>query len=261
MRIPSSSALLLALMLTASLVPRPGRALELVLNTQDFAPFTYAIDGVVSGPASDVIRRVCKEMDATCKINLLPWNRAQDEVRTGKAHGMFVIGWNEKRAKWVHFSPPMINTEYGFFVRADNPLSYKQISDVEGYSVGVYGPSNTANSLDKLKKQMEAQNLRPIGIDMRPDDEAGFKKLALGRIDAVFSNRDVGFALIGKLNLKGAVRYAGPSKRLKYYVGFSLEHNDKSVLERFDEAYVALYRKGVIKEILDRHQIEVSSLE
>ena len=186
-------------------------------------PRLDAIDGFVAGPAAVIIQQVCKEIDATCTINLLPWKRAQEEVRSGKTNGMFVIGWNEKRAKWVHFTPPIMTTEYGFFVKADNPLSYEQFTDVQGYKVGVYGPSNTANSLEKLRKQMQAENLKPIKIDMRPDDESGFKKLSLGRLDAVFSNREAGFALIAKLNLKDAIRYAGQSRRLKYYsFSFSL---------------------------------------
>jgi polar amino acid transport system substrate-binding protein len=110
--------LALALVLGALLAPtRPGGAAELIFNTQDFAPFNYAVNGVVSGPAADVIRRVCADMKTTCTLRLLPWRRAQQEVQEGKAHGMFVIGWNAERAKWLHFSPPLLDTEYGFFVR------------------------------------------------------------------------------------------------------------------------------------------------
>ena len=79
---------------------------ELKFNTQDFAPFSYARDGVVSGPAADIIRAVCSDMQITCSFKLLPWSRAQQEVQEGIAHGMFVIGWNEERAKWLYFSPP-----------------------------------------------------------------------------------------------------------------------------------------------------------
>ncbi len=247
--------------LLVCLIPVSSPAEELKFNTQDFAPFNYEIDGVVSGPAADIIRRVCQEMDITCAFKLLPWKRAQREVKNGDANGMFIIGWNEKRAKWVHFTPPIMNTEYGFFVNNDNSLKYKHFSSIEGYTVGVYGPSNTANSLNKIKVKMENENLKPIKIDMRPDDEAGFKKLALARLDAVFSNRDVGHALIAKLGLQGKIRYAGASRSLKYYIGFAQEHNDKVVLEKFDATYLELYKRGVIKTILDRYQMELAEIK
>jgi polar amino acid transport system substrate-binding protein len=247
--------------LLVCLIPASSPAEGLKFNTQDFAPFNYEIGGVVSGPAADIIRRVCEKMDITCTFKLLPWRRAQQEVKSGEANGMFIIGWNEKRAKWVHFTPPIMNTEYGFFVNNDNSLKYKQLSDIEGYTVGVFGPSNTATSLNKIKGEMAKEGQKPIKIDMRPDDEAGFKKLALARLDAVFSNRDVGHALIAKLGLQGEIRYAGASRSLKYYIGFAQDHNDKAVLEKFDATYLELYKRGVIKKILDRYQMELSQIE
>ncbi|GIX48214.1 MAG: hypothetical protein KatS3mg131_2425 [Candidatus Tectimicrobiota bacterium] len=105
------------------------QAAELKFNTQDFFPFNYAIDGVVSGPVADLIRKVCDEIQITCSFRLLSWKRAQEEVRLGLVHGMFVIGWNAERAKWLYFSPPLLVTEYGFFVRDDNPLQFKDVAD------------------------------------------------------------------------------------------------------------------------------------
>src|SRR5712691_9227977 len=115
-----------ALSLTAAAVT------QLTFNTQDFAPFNYEVNGVVSGPAADVIRKVCAEMKIDCPMTLLPWRRAQQEVEEGKINGMFVIGWNAERAKSLYFSPPLLETEYGFFVRDDNPLKFRQNADVKG---------------------------------------------------------------------------------------------------------------------------------
>jgi polar amino acid transport system substrate-binding protein len=233
----------------------PAAAAELILNTQDFAPFNYETGGVVSGPAADVIRRVCADMKVTCTMRLLPWRRAQQEVQEGKAHGMFVIGWNAERAKWLHFSPPLLNTEYGFFVREDNPLRFQQNADVKGYTVGVFGPSNTSTALEKIKAEVG-----DLTIDMTPDDEAAFKKLALGRVQAVFSNRDVGYGLIRKLGLSG-VRYTGRQQSLKYYIGFSQQHTDRQLVDRFNATFRTLHRQGVITEILGRHRMDSAALE
>jgi polar amino acid transport system substrate-binding protein len=233
----------------------PAAAAELILNTQDFAPFSYEVDGAVAGPAADVIRKVCGEVKAACTLRLLPWRRAQQEVQEGKAHGMFVIGWNAERAKWLHFSPPLLSTEYGFFVREDNPLTFRHNADVKGYTVGVYGPSNTATALEKIKAE-----INDITIDMTPDDEAAFKKLSLGRVQAVFSNRDVGFDLVRKLAVPN-VRYAGRQQSLKYYIGFSKKSTDTQVVEEFNAAFRTLHRQGVIREILSRYRMDAAALE
>ncbi len=257
MKITRISLLSIGLLCVA---PIPSWSQELKFTTQDFPPFSYNINGVVSGPAVDIIRRVCAEMNTECGFRLLPWTRAQQQVRNGEANGMFVIGWNEKRAKWLHFTPPIMNTEYGIFVNKANSLKFEKLSGIAGYKVGVYGPSNTSNSLEKIRAKMAKDGLKAISIDMRPDDESGFKKLALGRLDAVFSNRDVGHALIAKLGLKDNIRYSGSQRKLKYYIGFSMAYNDKKVLETFDAAYRKLHKSGEVKRILDMHSMEVPEL-
>ncbi len=249
-------AMCLVVALTTLLAPaRSAGAADLIFDTQDFAPFSYEVNGVVSGPAADVIRRVCTDMKITCDMRLLPWRRAQQEVEDGKAHAMFLIGWNAERAKWLHFSLPMVNTEYGFFVREDNPLKFTQTSDVKGYVVGVFGPSNTATSLAKIKAEVG-----DLTIDMTPDDESAFRKLSLGRVKAVFSNRDVGYDLAKKLGITN-IRYSGRQQSLKYYVGFSQKFTDKKLVDQFNATYRALHKQGVIQEILGRYRMDAAAPE
>lgn len=228
---------------------------ELKFNTQAFTPFNYEIDGVVSGPVADIIRKICKEMKISCSFRLLPWTRAQKEVKEGKSHGMFVIAWNKKRAEWLYFTPPILNTEYGFFVRDDNPLEFKQVSDIKGYKVGVYGPSNTSESLEKIKAK-----IKDLTIDLRYNDESGFKKLSIGRVSAVYSNRDVGYAMIKKIGLKD-IRYAGPHRKLKYYIGFSQQFNDKKIVDRFNATFLDLHKRGVVQNILKKYFMEPAEIE
>lgn len=248
--------LILLLAVGAALAwPACGLAAELILNTQDFAPFSYEVNGVVSGPAAHVIRRVCADIKVECPTRLLPWRRAQQEVEEGKAHGMFLIGWNAERAKWLHFSPPLLVTEYGFFVREDNPLVFRQNADVKGYTVGVFGPSNTATALEKIRG--EVKDLR---IDMTPDDESAFRKLALGRVDAVFSNKAVGFDLLRKLAIT-KVRYTGRQQSLKYYIGFSQKATDKKLVDQFNASFQSLHKQGAIREILAKYGMEAAPPE
>lgn len=229
---------------------RPVGAADLIFNTQDFAPFSYLANGVVSGPAAEIIRRVCADMKIVCSIRLLPWRRAQQEVEEGAAHGMFVIGWNAERAKSLFFSPALLSTEYGFFVRNDNPLVFKQNNDVKGFTIGVYGPSNTATALEKIRD--EVKNLT---IDLTPGDEAAFKKLSLGRVNAVFSNKDVGNDILRKLDIKN-IRYAGRQQALKYYIGFSQKFTGKKIVDQFNATFRSLYERGVIQEILARYRMD-----
>ena len=239
-----SSVCLLAAFLTL-----PAHAEELVFNTQDFAPFSFLSGENVKGPAATIISRVCEAEKFDCAFRLLPWKRAQTEVRNGQANAMFVIGRNAEREEWLHFSPAIITTEYGFFVQKTNPVVYETIKDIRGFTVGVYGPSNTSRSLEKIRDE-----LGDLTIEMKANDEGGFRKLSLGRVDAVFSNRDVGNGLVARLGLKN-IRYAGAQRSLNYFIGFSKAHNDTDVVKRFNSRLKDLVSDGSINKILSTYNM------
>jgi len=194
-------------------------------------------------------------MEATCTFELLPWKRATIQAEEGNANALFLVGWSEERAQWLNFSHPLIETEYGFFVHKDNSLVYSDPGNLKGYHVGVYGPSKTSTSLEKL-----SQKTPDLTIDMTPDDESAFKKLSGGRVNAVYSNKDVGLAMIIKLKLDN-IRYAGKDKPLKYYIGFVKKSTDVKLVERFNNAYKKLLYQNVISEILKKHSLTLAKLE
>ncbi|MDE1465250.1 substrate-binding periplasmic protein [Spartinivicinus poritis] len=239
-----------------------AQANTLIFNTQDFPPFNYEINNVVEGPAAEVIRTVCDMQGFSCKFNLLPWRRAQNEVKNGNANAMFVIGWNKARAEWLYYSPPLMQTEYGFFVRKNNNLTYLDSKDIAGYKIGVFGPSNTSNSLNKIKESMASKGIKPIDIKMVSDDVNIFKMLddPNRNLKGVYSNKDVGLAIINQVKLKN-IRYAGAQKKLKYFIGFSKKYTDKKLVDKFNHGLTELHKSGKLQEILSKFHMEAASLE
>ena len=217
---------------------------DLVFYTQEFAPFNYSENGDVKGPAKAVIETVCQAASLSCSFKALPWGRAQSDVKSGEAHGLFVIGWNEGRAKWLHYSPPLMTTEYGFFVHSDDLDKISSLDDFNSRTVGVFGPSNTSKSLEKLQK-----SLTSMKISMTADDIAGFKKLEAKRVDAVFSNREVGLDMVKKLGLKN-VKYVMKQRELNYFIGLSKEFTDQELVDRFNGKFTELYETGEIPTVL-----------
>jgi polar amino acid transport system substrate-binding protein len=226
---------------------------ELVLDTQDFAPYSYLENGQVSGPAASIIKQVCAEMNTKCELRMQSWTRAQYNVRNGKANGLFVLAKNKERAEWLYFSVPIFQAEYGIFVRESDTLTLTDVSQLKGYMVSVYGPSNTARQLELIHDKVPEMK-----IDMRPDDIVGFKKLYHGRNDAVFSNKDVGWTIVKNHKLKG-IRYAGTYKKTFYYIGFSKKLTDEKTVKAFNANYMKLYNNGTIKTIL--HTYDMSPLD
>jgi polar amino acid transport system substrate-binding protein len=227
----------------------PLFAIHLSFTTQNLEPFSYQSNTGPAGPSVDIARAICDEMQADCIIDLYPWRRAYYEVKRARANGIFFIGKNPAREKWLKFSPPIVQTEYGFFVNKTNPLIYKNPDDIQGYIVGVFGPSNTSASLREIKIEMVN-----FYIDMEDNDEAGFRKLSVNRVNAVYSNRDVGYSLIHKLGLKN-IRYAGAHCKLFYYFAFNPKLTPNNWIDQFNETYRSLYRSGKIHQILKEYKM------
>jgi hypothetical protein len=143
---------------------------------------------------------------------------------------------------------PIIETEYGLFVRDNNPLDFKQIESLDQYTIGVYGPSNTSLSVRKIENTLRSRGLN-VNVKEMKDDKPLFTELAHSSGHyAVYSNRDVGKTIISGLGL-GNIRYAGVHKKLLYYVGFSKELVDETLVDRFNKAFIKLQDQGVIQEI------------
>lgn len=230
-----------------------AQAQTLRFVTQHFPPFSYESGGAVAGPAAEIISEACRSMGVTCEFSLLPWIRAQEMVKNGRAQGMFVIGRNPEREGWLYYSPPLFRSEYGFFIKLGDPLQYKSIEDLKGLTVGVYGPSNTSAALMEIRRQLSGKLL----IDMTPDDESALRKLSYGRIRAVFSNRDVGLAKLKEMGLRN-VAYAGAYESVDYYVGFSMAHTDVELVGRFNEALWEMAHDGRMERIAAKYGVEAA---
>ena len=217
---------------------------KLTFSTHSFPPFSHVQDNKVVGPFVDIIDAVCQEIDLDCEYHNMPNRRSKQTLKSGAVNANFPLGWNKDRDAWLWFTIPLMKTEYGFFSRAGGTLKYTRLEDIEGMRVGVFGPSNTSHSLEKIREQMKAQGLKPIQIDMHPNaDGTGLKKVAAGRLQFYNVSVDV-------------VWYAGKQKELDYFAGFAKEHNYKAVIDKFNSAARKLSNEGVIAKLLAKYDID-----
>lgn len=229
---------------------------KLTFNTQNFAPFSYLIKGKVEGPVVEIIQQACEEANLDCKFQLLDWATAQKQVKEDEADGLFVIGWNARRTQWLHYSDPLIETEYGFFSPKNANRNYKKLKDFEGRKVAVYGPSNTSVSLNRLNSQLNSR----IKIALQPNTDAVFRQLVSDRsVNAAYSNRDTGRAHLARMGMKN-VAYVKSHKKLLYYVGIS-KNVPLKIVNRFNLALRKLHRDGSVQEILGLYGLTAAASE
>jgi polar amino acid transport system substrate-binding protein len=228
---------------------------KLVFSTFSFPPFSYSEGSQVKGPFVEIIDAICEEMRYQCTYEFMPNRRAKLTLENGSVNGNFPLGWNAGRDKWLWFTIPLMRTEYGFFARSDSHLTYRTLEDIQGMTIGVFGPSNTANALEQIQKKMKAEGLKPIQIEMHPNaDGTGIKKVAAGRYPLYYVNYDVGVREIAEANVAN-VKYIGKERELLYFAAFAKKHNDKRSVDKFNRAAIKLANDGVIAKLLARYGI------
>jgi len=249
--------IIIALISISSIINSSAKEIKLYFNTQEFPPFNYSKNNKAAGPVVEILNRVCKKIDIKCVSRVLPWRRAQKEVAAGLADGLFVVGHNKSRDIWLNFSLPIITTEYGFFVLKSNNTKYKSLEDIEGYKIGVFGPSNTSDSLKKINKQLSMENKDSIIIRESHDDILVFKQLNTQRrgLQAVYSNKDVGHELIHKYKLDN-LKYLGKQKELNYFIAFSKYTVSKEVVDMFNEVILNMHHNKELQDILSKYNLK-----
>lgn len=233
---------------------------KFVFSTHDFAPFFYYNGKRFTGPFFEIVNEACGILKAKCVFKHYPNRRAKHMLKNNLVHGSFPFGWNREREKWLYFSIPLVTSEYGFFVRSDSKLDFHQLHQLENYKVGVFGPSNTSNSLQKLRQQMIGQNQVPFNIDMHPNAKgAGILKLAAKRFDTYYSNKALGEFHIKRLNL-GNIHYAGTQKQVDYFIVFSRYNNQKPEVKRFNRSLIRLHQRGFIQQVLKKYDLQPAAI-
>jgi len=222
---------------------------ELIFNTQEFKPFSYQDSGNNLGVGVEIVQSVCKKAGLDCKLNFYPWTRAQKGVEEGQADGLFILAKTPEREKWLTFTESLIESEYALFVPKDDTKNYSSAKEFTGKKIGVYGPSGTSASLEKMAAEVEG-----ITIDQSVDDIAAFKKLNIKRVDAAYSNKDVGLMLIKDLTLD-QVKYAFGHKKIVYYIAFNKNSAKQPAIDKFLKGVADFKKSGELKKLLDKYHM------
>ncbi|WP_421903054.1 substrate-binding periplasmic protein [Maridesulfovibrio sp.] len=231
----------------------PAKAGSVVsFATQDFYPFSYKKDGKIVGPGAEIIRTTCKNINTDCTLCIQPWRRSVAMAQKGLTHAIFMVGWNKERTEWLTFSPAIIKTEYGFFECSDVPLTYTGPKSLIGKTIGVYGPSNTSHQLEQLAKEAGGH----VRITLTPDALTQFKRLSRCRVDAVYSNREVGQALIREIKAKN-IKY-NSQKKLNYYIAFPKKYVSTGFVKKFSREIKRMKESGELKKILDKYHMQMA---
>lgn len=167
----------------------------------DFPPYV-STDLPEGGSLGALAKRAFAAAGLSVQAIKAPWARAFALAKNGEC--LLLALWrNEERDALFRYTLPVARMQLGFFVRADRHSPLPPDASV-AYQRGSYLPPELADGRYKLN---------PV-VDMRP----AIQMLALGRVEAVFSERASLEYQLGKDNggrIPTGIRWMGPPMEIK----------------------------------------------
>ena len=76
---------------------------KMLLVCEEYPPYQYSENGRVVGIHNDIVEEAAKNLGIKVEIILVPWPRALQMVKTGKADGIFSIFKTKEREEYLYF--------------------------------------------------------------------------------------------------------------------------------------------------------------
>ncbi len=157
---------ILAFLLFTSPLPAETRDAKplLKMTTCNWQPYA-GVNLTNFGFTSDLLSILFSRLGYDTKIDILPWKRAMIMTKQGTYDLAYNAYFSQKRAKDYAFTDPYIHSRVHLCSRQDANVSYKRLSDLKPYRIGVvmgYVNSPEFDQADYLTKDEAVTDLHNL---------------------------------------------------------------------------------------------------
>lgn len=145
---------------------------SIYLVSTNFPPY-YGPDLPNGGVFRQITAEALKRGGHSLKVDWLPWARAVKQAEEGRADGIMGIWHSTEREVYFAYSLPLLSNQLGFYKRADSTISFRELSDLKPYRIGVVRASARPKGLDEAG----------LKIEEATDATSNLRKLDARRID------------------------------------------------------------------------------
>lgn len=233
------------------MIPSLVSAEEITVYGDDsYAPIIYLKNGVPSGIIPEIFKSLESKTGDTYKLSLTPWSRATVESLRTKS-GITNISKNKEREKIYDFSLPIYFDNIQLVVLKGREFKYQKTDDLIGKKIGIATSVAYGDTIDSKI----ASGALTVERDL--SQAARIRKLLHNRIDVAFiGNGDAGLEFI--LNsepdlLKYKDKFVAlpvPLASDPLHLAFDKKLNMKSVLNRFNKAFLKFSKTSEYKKII-----------
>ena len=139
-----------------------------------------------------IVRQALRREGLEVEFSFMPWGRAQEETKAGTWDATAAWGKRADRERDFLLSDNVLTEQWVVLHRSAINLDWQRPEDLTGLRVAAI---KTYTYTPELLAMMADGRLR---VDWSPDALASLRKLAAGRVDIVFLDRQVGCVLIDR---------------------------------------------------------------
>ena len=209
---------------------------KITLATHDLPPYgSYQDDGSFKGVAVDRIYCALDEIDVELNLRVVPWKRAQHEVKKKQIDGFFAGSQNNERDRYAEKSIELADQKWQWYVlnssnwvvNSDSFKKKAKVSSFLGANMQKWLTENAYNIVDTPKDTVDLAEM-----------------LVRGRVDAALANNYVMDAILEQRGLTDKVSsYLLKSKPLYVYFHKEFIENNPNFLRSFNVALFECKKK------------------
>ena len=227
------------------------RAEPLIALDNANPPFMYLENGETKGLYAELLRAVFQRAGVDVDIRGMPWKRALRMGEGGRA-GVGGIYQTAPRLEIFDYSQPIFEEKLIVYARTGSALRFTRLEDLYGMRVGVIRGWSYTEAFDAAAKAGRMQ------MTESSSDEANFRMLASGRLDAVIAIELAGQRILKRLDLLDKVRALEPALSINpTYLVFAKKAQQQQLLQRFDQSLAQMREDGsldaLVQQVVGRH--------
>lgn len=225
---------------------------NLVFAFEELLPWKTRTQGGYGGAYTEIVRELARRAEMTLEFRSCPLKRCLYMLEQGHADVAIGLRDTPERRRYLNF----LKTPYRehssdkvFYILRDQGPDIRSYEDLAKLRIGVTSGATYFEPFDRDTA---------LAKEDVPQTESNFRKLALGRLDAVVVPEDQGEAHVARLALrnkvtKAAYRVPDPSPRS---VAVSKKSVDAATLDKLERAMEGMVRDGTLAALIKRHYYE-----
>lgn len=226
-----------------------SQAEKLYFVEDPWPPYTY---GKVSkaptkGAAVDALKQIFE--NAEIELMLLPWKRAIEIAKAGKADGLMLTIATNEREKYFVFTEALFSQKIVFISKADLQINYTTFSDLKNYKIATVIGSKYSDSFQKAIKEI------PLQIEEARNIQTNIKKLYAKRVDLLVASLPTFCGALEETNLSAKDFRAlnTPIAEKKFKIAISKKSSLAKKVDSVNQKILQLQENGVLQNIKNRY--------